>query len=106
MQDTHSEREGAPMHLRCLVCTLGALIGLWIASFICMVYRGVTGNIFWGQFGIWLAVVSAVPSAIFAAMYIVRNERLRAGDIAAIVIDRALRADDQHSQSKSLRVVD
>ena len=94
------------MHLRCLVCTLGALIGLWIASLSCMVYRGVTGNIFWGQFGIWLAVVSAVPSAILAAMYIVRNERLRAGDIAAIVIDRALRADDQHSQSKSLRVVD
>ena len=50
--------------------------------------------------------VSAVPSAIFAAMYIVRNERLRAGDIAAIVIDRALRADDKCGESKSLRIVE
>lgn len=94
------------MHLRCLICTLGALIGLWIASFACMVYRGMTGNVFWGQFGIWLAVVSAVPSAILAAMHIIRGERLRAADIAAIVIDRALRNDDNRSGSKSLRVVE
>jgi len=53
-----------------------------------------------------LAVVSAVPSAILAAMYIVRNERLRAGDIAAIVIDRALRADDKCGEPKSLRIVE
>jgi len=106
---------GPRMQRRCLICIVAALIGLWSASAAGIVYRGVTGNIFWGQFGIWLGVISVVPTALLGAAYIarvvaqdlMRNERLRAADIAAIVLDRArLTVADEEGEPQSLRIVE
>lgn len=66
---------------------------IWTASLACMLWRTIDvtsspqddGSMVWGTWGIYLGAVAA----ILTGALLIRRERLRAADIAAIAIERA-----------------
>lgn len=80
---------------------------VWMASTACMMRRTLGGIMVWGTWGLWLAVLGAILTAGILVQHVIRGERLRAADIAAIAIDRArLTVIDEEGEPQSLRIVE